>query len=312
MAVYQKSNGIWYVQFYMHGTTHIKSSKSTNKEDAEALEHEMKEALNGNVKNEICLHHAIDMYVASTKNNSTYKNNVAIGNWTKENAHNTLLSNWHTAKFEKLLQLKSDENVSNGTLYQYTNFYRQLLKYCRKFKWKVEDVEFPKYEIKNKRLRYLSDKEEKILLDTLREHKDEYDLVILLLDTGARLNEILTLSWNHIDLDNRTISLYRHKVSNESILYMTNRVYDILSNRTELFNNMNLTLLRNVLNELFDDVTIHTLRHTLASKLIQNDVSLYEVKEILGHKNINTTIRYAHLDSKKTMQKVANILDTIN
>ena len=46
------------------------------------------------------------------------------------------------------------------------------------------------------------------------------------------------------------------------------------------------------------DVTIHTLRHTHASRLIQNGMSIYEVKEILGHSDIKTTMRYAYLERR--------------
>lgn len=46
------------------------------------------------------------------------------------------------------------------------------------------------------------------------------------------------------------------------------------------------------------DVTLHTLRHTCASRMVQAGVSLYVVKEILGHSSITITERYAHLAPK--------------
>lgn len=44
-----------------------------------------------------------------------------------------------------------------------------------------------------------------------------------------------------------------------------------------------------------DRVTIHVLRHTTASRLVQRGVPLYTVQKWMGHKNIATTMRYAHL-----------------
>jgi len=43
-----------------------------------------------------------------------------------------------------------------------------------------------------------------------------------------------------------------------------------------------------------EDVRFHDLRHSSATRLVQSGVDLYVVKELLGHKTITMTMRYAH------------------
>ncbi|HID00895.1 MAG TPA: site-specific integrase, partial [Piscirickettsiaceae bacterium] len=54
-----------------------------------------------------------------------------------------------------------------------------------------------------------------------------------------------------------------------------------------------------------DDLRIHDLRHSFASFLVNSGRSLYEVQKILGHTQIKTTQRYAHL-SQDSLVSAAN------
>jgi len=56
-----------------------------------------------------------------------------------------------------------------------------------------------------------------------------------------------------------------------------------------------------------DDVTFHTLRHTFASHLAMADTTLYAIQKLLGHANIRTTERYAHLAPSYLKQPVERL-----
>jgi integrase len=156
--------------------------------------------------------------------------------------------------------------------------------------------------------------------------QDNYDLVVLLLDTGARYSEIAKIEWKSIDLKSREIRLWRPKVKNESILYMSDRVYRILKRRHEsndlkyVFankkggqrNHATIAISKAIVRAGLDDCTIHTLRHTHATRLIQNGLSIYEVKEILGHSDIATTMRYSHLETRSVSSKARDIINVVN
>jgi site-specific recombinase XerD len=47
------------------------------------------------------------------------------------------------------------------------------------------------------------------------------------------------------------------------------------------------------------DLRMHDLRHSFASFLINSGISLYEVQNILGHSQLSTTQRYAHLSQDR-------------
>lgn len=53
-----------------------------------------------------------------------------------------------------------------------------------------------------------------------------------------------------------------------------------------------------------DDVRIHDLRHSFASALVNRGMTIYDVKEALGHANIVTTQRYAHLSKDRLREAV--------
>jgi site-specific recombinase XerD len=56
-----------------------------------------------------------------------------------------------------------------------------------------------------------------------------------------------------------------------------------------------------------DTVRMHDLRHSFASALVNSGMTLYDVKEILGHTNIKTTERYAHLSNSRLRQAAESV-----
>ena len=244
-------------------------------------------------------------------------------------------------KRDRLAQGVTPQTIKHGF-----NLIRGAWKYAKKLGYQVGELEFPEIKLPKNPLRYLSDDEETRLLARLhprregsglmpydersdemkRNMQDCYDLVILLLDTGARYSEIANIEWPRIDLDDRVIHLWRPKVQNEGILYMTDRAFAVLARRAKaakgryVFENRSggprgyvSQSIRKALRKAgLSDCRIHTLRHTHASRLIQNGMSVYEVREVLGHTDIKTTMRYAHLESRQVTSKARDVINRLN
>lgn len=166
--------------------------------------------------------------------------------------------------------------------------------------------------------------------------QDNLDLVIFLMDTGCRYSEAATIPWTSIDLKAKTVHLFRSKVQNESYLYMTERLHAVLGRRFESKRGGQVHVFEdqsgdargyatNAIRKAFDraglnrpDVikakggraTLHTLRHTYASKLVRKGLSLYDVSTLLGHSDSKMTQRYAHLAPNAASARAVQVLNS--
>ncbi|MCH9808464.1 MAG: site-specific integrase [Alphaproteobacteria bacterium] len=131
----------------------------------------------------------------------------------------------------------------------------------------------------------------------------------LLVLTGARLSEILTLEWAHVDTERQIAFLPDSKTGakpillNDAALAVINTLPRIHGNPYIIIGKrdgahlVNLTKPWHVVRNLagLDHVRIHDLRHTFASHAVSAGASLPVIGRALGHSQPQTTARYAHL-----------------
>lgn len=186
-------------------------------------------------------------------------------------------------------------------------------------------------EIDNVRQAYLTKEEAKELLDILKDtHTLTYHLTVILLFTAARFSEVtgaasqknktgadLPLKWSDVNFNNRTIFFKKTKKGNERHIAMNDILFDTMQylykNKVDsnvIVNSAGGTILKmpkyfmDALEKVIPDnkeetskhkITAHSLRHTHASWLAEAGLDILQIKEQLGHRNIEMTMRYAHL-----------------
>jgi integrase len=162
----------------------------------------------------------------------------------------------------------------------------------------------------NQRTRYLSEDERKRLLkESMSSNWDKFYLLILLaLTTGARRSEITNLKWSDIDFINKTATVNQTKNGEPRVLPLTNSVINEMQSFNQDFElifhspktpdkpyDFRKQWVKLLKKADINDFTFHCIRHSTASYLAQQGVSLIEISSILGHKQIQVTMRYSHL-----------------
>ena len=133
--------------------------------------------------------------------------------------------------------------------------------------------------------------------------------VRLLILTGCRLSEILTLKWEHVDLDAGVLNLPDSKTG-AKVVYLGQPAVEMLRAAPQLHDNpwviwgrkpgAHLYGLQDVWERVraragLKDARIHDLRHTFASAAVAAGLGLPMIGKLLGHTQVQTTARYAHL-----------------
>jgi len=145
-------------------------------------------------------------------------------------------------------------------------------------------------------------------------------MILFAINTGLRTSEIFNLKWEDLNLDECTINLIVKKNQKLLSLPMNETACGIVEHRQKhgpyvFYNPMTGDRFRDVKAALtaavkragLGHVTWHMFRHTFASRLTRNGVDIVTVKELLGHSNINVTMRYAHSNHETKRLAVAKL-----
>ena len=192
-----------------------------------------------------------------------------------------------------------------------------------------------RFTVKNrerKRERFLTDEEFRRLGRVLAEAETCKGVSVhavaairLLMLTGCRRNEILTLRWDEVDLEAKELRLADSKTGARTIS-LSPEAAGVLAGIPRVAGNPHVipgrikgARMRNV-NDPWDvirdraglrDVRLHDLRHSWASRALALGESLPMIGRLLGHTQVETTARYAHLARDSVQESAARIAESI-
>ncbi len=182
-----------------------------------------------------------------------------------------------------------------------------------------------KYREEEKK-RYLSDAEQMRLGSVLASRMEEgletphvVAALYLLMLTGCRLGEILTLQWDfvtahHLELPDSKTGKRRIPLPREAydvIMSLERRTGNpfVILGETEDGHLINLQKPWSRIKKEagLDDVRMHDLRHTYASVAVMSGIDPFLLKEIMGHRNLATTLRYAHFADEAVQRAAGSV-----
>src|SRR5262249_33910534 len=148
-------------------------------------------------------------------------------------------------------------------------------------------------------------------------------LIEMAVATGMRLEELLSLRWDQVDLDRKEVRLVITKSKQPRVVPLSARAVAILAamRRTHqgspfVFTNPATGTRFKTIKKAFrtacrragvQDFRFHDLRHTFASWAVQSGADLYRLSRILGHTTLQMTSRYAHLATEHLHQVVEGL-----
>lgn len=296
----------------------------------------------------------LDLYITrnwpSWSPHRAYVNGLAMFNgmrrlWTWFAAHRTI-TGWDTlrrADLEAWLTARCQDSISEDSIRAELSLLRTLVRFLDRRDYPLDPglfrVQLPR-EKRSRLPRYLPEEDyrrlEQIVLD--QTWPDTFDACfdrlcfLMLAHTGMRISEMLNLRLGDLDLSNGIVTIRDSKLRRDRIVYLTpplHKTLDRYLKQRPRTANCNYVFVlrkcppagRSIRSRLHKygqlagvQVTPHQLRHTLATRLLNQGMPIHSLRKLLGHKYLTSTQRYAQVYDEtlyRQFQEAMSQLETI-
>jgi len=174
----------------------------------------------------------------------------------------------------------------------------------------------------------LSKDEVKKLIDSLLARKSKL-MISLMYACGFRVSELVNLKIENFQFEEKIGHIRQAKGRKDRIFNIPEFLFEDLKNLSEkqksenqeyLFTGPNGKLSSRNLQKIIQkaarraginkDVHCHTLRHSFATHLLENNIDIRKIQELLGHASLSTTELYTHISSEE-LKKIQSPLDNL-
>jgi integrase len=237
---------------------------------------------------------------------------------------------------ERIARDQVSQQTVNRDLQELKTMFNQIISSKRWRRVLENPVSYVKLaKERNERVRYLEYEEIQKLLASAADHLRP--ILVMALHTGMRRGEILNLRWTDIDFKNDNVHVREAKNGEGRYIPLSAELRRILQSLPSRFlggyvfpsrlprrkrkeshvvgQQHSYVDLKNSFSSALtkagiSDFRFHDLRHTFASQMVMNGADLNTVRELLGHKSIKMTLRYAHL-SQTHKKKAIELIDAV-
>lgn len=329
MALSQRTKGgNWYWRETIKGIEFMESTGTTKKPLAKewaAKRHE--EAyrnieLEGHKRKPLTVKVLIEKYLASVQGKTTYRN-IEL-NLSKFSKHNdTLVKNLSRDDIQAVVNAERAKGNGEGTIALMSRYWNTCVNFGIEQELFAKAPKLPTVKKPPPKKRHLTEQEEDALLKALDptertrgwnpqrgyDKQNNYDLVICLLETGARYNEIADLTWSQIDLAANTVFIRRSKGGTDFTVFMTDRLLATIKARHEAREDddwvfpskqgrykestwMKRAVTKAGISDANGTVTLHAARRTFATRMDADGFPIQHIQKMLGHRDVRTTEGY--------------------
>lgn len=352
MGLYKRGQ-VWWMRFTYNGKLIRKATETTERKLAEKIYHKvMTQIAEGKwferpVGENKTLSNLFDKYINEytvvNKAERTIRQDRGFAKDMLEFFGDVPLTEITPSRISAYKAHMRSKGLSATTINHQRGFLSHVFKKAvREWEWVKENPveKVSREKVRNARDRWLTLEEEKKLIDacviyaTGKEnvqipHYWLQEIVLFDLNTGMRMDEVLSLEWSHVDLFRKTVTVMRTKNGERRTIPLNQRAFELLKAKAKVRGiKSNYVFVSEVGTKIHDrnvrrafynalekawikDFRFHDLRHTFATRLAQAGIDLYKIAKLLGHKTIAMTQRYSH-HFPESLRDGVEVLDRIS